>query len=76
MKLETEAKLLRLKSTMNKVQDSSFAYSRIYQKYPMHTLDEEKATQFIKVIEDILADLQNELKKYENKNSSYKNMEG
>jgi hypothetical protein len=75
MNLKTKSTLFRLKSTMNKIQDSSYAYSKINKDYPTEMLDQETATQIIKIFEDIIFDLQGELKKYENTNHTNKVLE-
>lgn len=65
MKLETETKLLRLNSILNKVSDTSYAYGTLRKKYHIANIDEEQASGLINAYEQLLSDVKNSLSNYE-----------
>lgn len=65
MNIELQAKLLKLKGYLNKVNHISYTYSQIGRNSPMDNMSDEKAKQLICIYEDLLSDVKNLILNYE-----------
>ena len=54
MDIELQAKLLKLKGFLNEINHVSYTYSQLGRNYPMNTMSNSKATQLIKIYDDLL----------------------
>lgn len=70
MDIELQAKLLRLKGFLNEINHISYTYSQMGRNYPMNEMDDEKATQLIKVYTDLLDSVSNLILNYGKQNST------
>ena len=70
MNIQTQTKLLRLKSLLNQISDVSYAFNRINQQYPLNSLDDDKrAHEVISAYVQLLSDVQESIKNYEREKS-------
>ncbi|MCG3176872.1 MAG: hypothetical protein MOGMAGMI_01836 [Candidatus Omnitrophica bacterium] len=76
MNIETHTRLLALKSLLNKLSDISYAYSQISKRFPFQNIrSEDEALKIIKAYEDLLQDVINSTKNYENKDHPHQDLE-
>lgn len=63
MNIELQTRLLRLKSVLNRIKDTSYAYSLLNQNKPFHTVKtNQDILEMIDAYETIIKDLYNYLK--------------
>lgn len=64
MDIELQAKLLKLKGYLNKVNHISYTYSQIGRNTPMDNMSDDKAKKIIKVYEDLMEEVKNLILNY------------
>jgi len=65
MDIELQAKLLKLKGFLNKINHVSYSYSQMGRNYPMNSMSDDKAKKLIKIYEDLLKQVKNLILNYE-----------
>jgi len=74
MDIELQAKLLKLKGFLNEINHVSYTYSQLGRNYPMNTMSNSKATQLIKIYDDLLQQVKSLILKYDNQNPIHGDM--
>lgn len=69
MNIELQAKLLKLKGSLNEINHISYSYSQIGRNYSMNTMSDDKAKQLIKIYENLLDQVKNLILNYEKSSS-------
>lgn len=64
MDIELQAKLLKLKGYLNKINHISYTYSQIGRNTPMDNMSDDKAKKIIKVYEDLMREVKNLILNY------------
>jgi len=66
MNLELQSKLLRAKSFLNKLSDTSYGYANISKEYPFSKVSSDKeGKQLLEIYEQMIADIVAYVKNYE-----------
>ena len=74
MNIETQTKLLRLKSLLNKISDASYAYGMLSKRHPIEALDDEQqGKELMKAYQSIIDDLKSYFLNHEQRTELHRN---